>query len=248
MHTCTARRLPPAMLLLLLGVLQLCGWSCAQTLENDTQALLAFKAGGDPGSDLSSWDRALGSPCDLAGWDSYDRGWVGVICHAKGSRVAGVKLAGSHRIMGNVESLAALGELTYLSLSFCGSVMGDVGSLAALTQLTQLGLHGTAVDGSVEPLAALTQLTVLSVGDTSVGGSVEPLATLTQLTGLYVANTDVYGRAAPIQVSIPRLADWGSTSNDFSSCGDWTGTCTAGTLLDSPATHAGRTRALTKLL
>ena len=48
------------------------------TLIPDEAALLAFKSGGDPAGELSSWS---GFPC-AAGWDSDTAGWVGVRCNS----------------------------------------------------------------------------------------------------------------------------------------------------------------------
>jgi hypothetical protein len=231
-----------APLLAAAAALLLCRQRCsAQTLEGDTVALLAFKAGGDRDDDLNLWLRVLGEPCG-DGWNDFGSGWVGVRCDAEGGRVTEINLSNKRGLSGSLESLAALTALTYLSLAFCSAVSGDVGSLAGLTQLTQLGLYGTSTGGSVEPLVALTRLTVLSLGGTSVGGSVEPLVALTQLKDLFVQNTNVHGSAALIQANVPKLSGWGSAIHDFSACSDWTGNCTAGAaLVDSPGAQIGRT-------
>ena len=123
-------------------------------------ALLAFKASGN-GDGLGSWVNGS-NPCVVA--------WAGVTC-------GGGVVTQLHRdpataassLTGDVGQLAALSQLTVLSLSST-AVSGDVGPLAVLAQLTDLGLYNTAVSGDVGPLAALTRLTFLDLGGTNVTG------------------------------------------------------------------------------
>ena len=128
----------------------------------DKAALLAFKAAGDPGGVLASWEEAT-EPCAAEGWNSHNAGWHGVQCDEEGGRVTRLSLYIKDGLLGSVESLVALTSLSYLRISRCRSVSGSVEALAALTQLTYLSLSSTSVSGSVEPLAALTQLTELSL-------------------------------------------------------------------------------------
>ena len=122
-------------------------------------ALLAFKASGN-GDGLGSWVNGS-NPCVA---------WAGVTC-------GGGVVTQLHRdpataassLTGDVGQLAALSQLTVLSLSST-AVSGDVGPLAVLAQLTDLGLYNTAVSGDVGPLAALTRLTFLDLGGTNVTG------------------------------------------------------------------------------
>ena len=151
-----------------------------RTLDDDVQALLAFKRGGV--ADLRGWVEqwALTSPCSENGWDNFEMGWEGVLCTQPGplGRVKVVKIAGEpepgQRNLGlncSVEKLASLTELEELDLSYTG-VQGDISTLAALRELTTLRLHGTSVHGPIEPLADCKRLTRLDIFSTSVYGNV----------------------------------------------------------------------------
>ena len=115
--------------------------SCqSQYQKAQVQSLLAFKASGN-GEGLGSWVDGT-DPC---------AGWAGVTCGVQGSGgqacnvVITLDLSGT-AVTGDVGSLAALTQLTFLAL-YSTAVSGDVGALAALTQLTTLALPGTAVTG-----------------------------------------------------------------------------------------------------
>ena len=204
-----------------LGLLLLCGRCAAQTLEDDTQVLLAFKQSnndvGGPTNVMTirgysgpltprynqPWDPAFGSPCG-AGWNESWTGWRGVECDAQEGRVTRITLGFSTSIAGNIELLVGLTALMYLSLrgsapsSLSGGLSGDVGSLAGLTQLTGLSIQSNGVSGSVEPLAALVQLTSLRLAGTHVSGSIETLAALVRLFELWLDETNVYGSIEPM--------------------------------------------------
>ena len=139
-------------------------------------------------------------------------------------------------VTGSVDSLAACTGLTYIAL-YVTAVTGSVDSLAACTGLTTIDLYSTAVTGSVESLAACTGLTNIHLSSTAVSGNMESLVACTDLDNLYLDNTFVSGDAAILRSSVTGLSDWTS----FTSCGAWSGTCAAGSLVERPSEHAGRT-------
>ena len=104
------------------------------------------------------------------------------------------------------------GRVTRVSLPNKGGVSGTLESLAAITGLTYINLMSTAVTGSVESLAACTGLNIL-----------------------FLTNTFVSGDAAILRSSVTGLSDW----TDFTACSSWT--CAAGSLVERPSEHAGRT-------
>jgi hypothetical protein len=142
----------------------------------------------------------------------------------------------SSAVTGSVDSLAACTGLTTINL-YQTAVSGSVESLAACTGLTYISLFSTAVTGSVESLAACTGLTIINLMNTAVSGNVESLATCTDLNSLSLANTFVSGDAAILRSSVTGLSDWA----DFTACSAWSGTCAAGSLVERPSEHAGRT-------
>eukprot|EP01046_Picozoa_sp_COSAG06_P036126 COSAG06_NODE_3953_length_4727_cov_1.897796_1_plen_606_part_10 len=183
----------------------------------DKASLLEFKVAGDTDGDLASWEEAT-EPCSAEGWDSYSSGWHGVQCDTQWGRVTRIHLFDKDGLLGSVEALATITQLSYLSLDACGSVSGDVGSLTALAQPTYLSLYQTSVSGSVELLVALPGLTVL-----------------------HLSETDVRGAAATIQAGISELNNWGSNDMDFSACSAYSSSCPEeNPVIVNPDAYVGR--------
>jgi Leucine-rich repeat (LRR) protein len=117
------------------------------------------------------------------------------------------------------QRLAALTQLT--SLTLVGNGIGDAGaaSLAALTQLTSLNLGGNKIgDAGAASLAALTQLTSLTLGGNKIGDAgAASLAALTQLTSLNLRGNEIGAAGAASLAALTQLTSlklWGNKIGD----------------------------------
>ena len=94
-------------------------------------------------------------PCGN-GWDSFQRGWVGVICVASGGRVLSVALPNTEIRGVLLPFFGRLHEMVYLNLKDNRNVGGDVGvDLENLVELRSLMLRGTEVEGALPSLQHL---------------------------------------------------------------------------------------------
>ncbi len=180
--------------------------------EYDRNALVAFKAGGDPLNELDSWT-ATGDLCSRS-----DR-WFGVWCDDVG---------------GDGQQL-----LTSISLALT-RVRGDVGDLGGVIQLRHMDFRGSVgVHGSIARLRALRELCFLDLSGTSVHGSLEHLSALHALGRPFntsgpsgvgrvdLRETMVYGDVADMR-ALPGLGpEW----SNFSSCAHF-GRCEPSSPLD----------------
>ena len=98
---------------------------------------------------------AVTDPCGN-GWDSFQRGWVGVICVASGGRVLSVALPNTEIRGVLLPFFGRLHEMVYLNLKDNRNVGGDVGvDLENLVELRSLMLRGTEVEGALPSLQHL---------------------------------------------------------------------------------------------
>lgn len=186
---------------------QLVGGQTAPALDSyDRNALLAFKAGGDPRDELGSW--TAGDPC------SSSEGWFGVWCDGTQQDYQQLVTAVSLVLMGvsgDVGDLAAIFQLRHLELRGCAGVHGSVARLASLSQLCFLDISGTAIRGPLTHLSALHGLgcTSYSTGTTGPSGAGR----------LDLRGTSVHGDVTELR-ALPGL---GPSWSNFDSCADFDG-------------------------
>ena len=175
---------------------------------------------------LDSWT-AETEPCG-DGWNNNVRGWVGVVCDARGGRVVYVDLGNS--VDGNypdAELLAGellpffgqLGALLALNLSDNPALRGDLADLAGATELRVLRLDGCPlVVGEAAALAALVHLgEEYTMPVICPGGSTRSFCG----GGLYLAGSGMHGPVAALRALSGLGSRWGSFSkcSNFDGCG-----------------------------
>ena len=110
----------------------------------DADVLRQAKAAADTsacrnsGCRLDSWT-ADTEPCG-DGYDSKERGWVGVVCDARGGRVMTMNLESTGVGGELLPFFGRLGALQFLSLELNPALRGDVADLAGATELRSLYL------------------------------------------------------------------------------------------------------------
>ena len=211
------------------------------TSASDKLALLALKSewqGGTGASLLSTWS-TLTEPCDSSSWADHWSGWLGVACDRDGGRVAFISLSDAG-VGGPVRAFAGLSALRALLLANNIRVTGNVNSLAALGELRELDLSGTSVHGSVESLAGLMHLgaaySVPATGDLTAGGvAADPAAVdigwEARPGALRLGGTNVYGYVFPLRNSTALGDDWGTVPMavaPFVACTAFNQSCSAG--------------------
>jgi hypothetical protein len=159
---------------------------------SDKAALLAIRAVANNKAHpiMSTWNEATG-PCDAAGsTDNWMNAWKGVQCNRQFGRVVGFSPgslepgnSGDSGVVLQLDLLAPLTELRYLSLEGQSKATGDLAALVQLQLLEQLSLQRTSVFGQVSSLANLPQLRSLQIGNTYASGPVGALRTLAHLPG-----------------------------------------------------------------
>eukprot|EP01043_Picozoa_sp_COSAG02_P072550 COSAG02_NODE_13715_length_1357_cov_3.469793_1_plen_192_part_01 len=171
--------LRPAYLVLLLLVV-------GRVAADDKAALLAFKAGGDPGNELGGWN-AASEPCGASHW-------YGIGCDTAGRRVVSLDLDSTY-VTGDLSAVSGLTELSSLDLHsrMHGDITGDLSAVSGLTELSSLSLYSTAVTGDLSAVSGLTELRVLDLGWTAVTGDLSAVSGLTELSSLDLHCTAVTG-------------------------------------------------------
>ena len=156
---------------------------------------------------LDSWTPDT-EPCG-DGYDDSTRGWVGVVCDARGGRVVSVDLHNTGVGGELLPFFGRLGALLKLSLYSNPALRGDVADLAGATELRSLRLSGCPlVVGEAAALAALVHL----LGEEYT----LPWNGLTGVGVLFLAGSGVHGPVAALR-ALPGLgADWGPGDNSAS--------------------------------
>ncbi|GMH23177.1 hypothetical protein Nepgr_025020 [Nepenthes gracilis] len=185
--------------------------SASSAFQNDTAALLRFRAEADPhGRLLSNWT-TTGSG---GGGDACSSVWFGVQC--LNNRVASLSLP-SLNLRGPIDSLSSLDQLRILDLhdnrlngtvlpltkctnlklvylsenDFSGEIPQEV---ASLRRLLRLDLSGNNLEGRLPlELSNLTRLLTLRLQDNAISGRIPDLS-LYQLNELNLSNNELYGR------------------------------------------------------
>ena len=197
----------------------------------DAGVLLEAKAAADTSACSGPWHGYDGCPLDTwsvdtepcgDGYDSRDRGWLGVMCDAPGGRVVAVNL--SHTGVGGelLPFFGRLGALLSLSLPNNPALRGDVADLAGAMELRYLRLYNCPlVVGEAAALAALVHLGeeyTWHCPRTARGRCDDGWATYYGF--LWLDGSGVHGPVAALR-ALPGLgADWGIFSKcSYFGCG-----------------------------
>lgn len=127
----------------------------------------------------------------LGGWGAAWHGTLQPLAHLRKLRFLFIQRS---RIIGTVEPLEHLTDLTTIDLELCPSLTGDLGALAGLASLTCLNFSGcylrfqdTGISGSLAPLSSLKRLRTLKVsGCEKIDGDLQALGACTSLTELSI--------------------------------------------------------------
>eukprot|EP01045_Picozoa_sp_COSAG04_P020727 COSAG04_NODE_2154_length_4676_cov_9.156859_4_plen_293_part_00 len=188
----------------------------------DAGVLREAKAAADT-SACTGWDSRMypdgSAPCPLDSWtadtepcgdgyNSWDRGWLGVECDARGGRVVAVYL-GVTGVGGELlPFFGRLGALHHLWLEALGEHRGDVADLAGAAELRYLNVNRSPlVVGEAAALAALVHL-----------GEEYTLPSGPGTGHLCLGGSGVHGPVAALRALHGLGADWGGGHEDFTPC------------------------------
>lgn len=112
------------------------------------------------------------------------------------------------KVAGNLASLAALSNLTDISIHGSGvSVTGSLSALSTLTKLQYLTLPLSSISGDLSALTGLNALQFVELSGAAISGDLSALYGCANLNLLFLANTAVTGDLATLREHCPLLTN-----------------------------------------
>ena len=110
------------------------------------------------------------------------------------------------KVTGNLSSLAALSNLTFLHITGAAvSVTGSLSALSTLTKLQHLTLPLSSIGGDLSALSGLNALQLVELSGAAISGDLSSLYGCANLTILHLANAAVTGDLAALREHCPLL-------------------------------------------